>query len=117
MSSLSQAQVASTPVRQITTAGPPTADSPGNWKHPRLAEIARRQSKNTFSERNIRQVVYNTAALVALGLVRQVLAPLIPAWLFVPPSPPSLPTIPTNPPPASPQPSPSTPPTPTSPSS
>ncbi|KAK3905320.1 nuclear pore complex component-domain-containing protein [Staphylotrichum tortipilum] len=85
MSSLSQAQVASTPVRQIATAGPAAANSPGNWKHPRLAEIARRQSKNTFSERNIRQVIYNAAALVAIGLVRQVVVPLVPSWL-IPPS-------------------------------
>jgi nucleoporin POM34 len=78
MSSSALAQTR-TPVKQ-TTAGPPATDSPGNWKHPRLAEITRRQSQNTFSEKNIRQIVYNAGALVSIGLLRQVVLPAVPSW-------------------------------------
>ena len=81
MSSSALAQVKSTPVKQITTPVPAATESPGNWKHPRLAEITRRQSQNVFSEKNIRQIVYNAAALVSIGLVRQVVLPLVPLWL------------------------------------
>jgi nucleoporin POM34 len=78
MSSSALAQVQSTPVKQ--TAAPPVTESPGNWKHPRLAEITRRQSRNTFSEKNIRHIVYNVAALVGLGLAQQVVLPIVPSW-------------------------------------
>ncbi|KAK4105077.1 NPCC-domain-containing protein [Parathielavia hyrcaniae] len=72
----------STPVKQ--TAVTPVTDSPGNWKHPRLAEITLRQSQNTFSEKNIRQIVYNVAALVTLGLLQQVVLPFVPSWAINP---------------------------------
>jgi nucleoporin POM34 len=85
MSSPALAQVNSTPVKQITTPVPAATESPGNWKHPRLAEITRRQNQNTFSEKNIRQIVYNAGALVSFGLIRQVVLPFVPAWLLVPP--------------------------------
>jgi nucleoporin POM34 len=79
MSSSALAQTR-TPVKQ-TTAAPAATDSPGNWKHPRLAEITRRQSQNTFSEKNIRQIVYNAAALVSIGLLRQMVVPALPPWM------------------------------------
>src|SRR5690349_638676 len=87
MSSSALAQVKSTPIKQITSSVPAATESPGNWKHPRLAEITRRQSRNVFSEKNIRQIVYNAAALVSIGLVRQVVLPLVPSWLLVSPEP------------------------------
>lgn len=68
------AQARSTPVKQTT---PAATESPGNWRHPRLAEIAQRQSRSTFSERNIRQVVYNAVAIVGVLVLHQVLMP----WL------------------------------------
>jgi nucleoporin POM34 len=79
MSSSTLTPVKSTPVKQTTA--PAATDSPGNWKHPRLAEITRRQSQNVFSEKNIRKMVYNAVALVSLGLVRQVVLPFVPSWL------------------------------------
>lgn len=70
-----------TPVKQTTTPGRAVTDSPGNWKHPRLAEITRRQSKNVFSEKHIKQIVYNVGALAAIGVLRQVVLPHVPAHL------------------------------------
>ncbi len=83
MSSPALAQANFTPVKQITTPIPAATESPGNWKHPRLAEITRRQSQNTFSEKNIRQIVYNVGALVSVGVVRQSVLPFVPSWLLV----------------------------------
>ncbi|KAL2197619.1 nuclear pore complex component-domain-containing protein [Corynascus similis CBS 632.67] len=82
MSSSALAQVQSTPAKQTTPAG--AAESPGNWKHPRLTEITRRQSKNVFSEKNIRQVVYNAIALLGVGVLRQGVLPFVPAWAISP---------------------------------
>ncbi|KAL2269733.1 hypothetical protein VTJ83DRAFT_1917 [Remersonia thermophila] len=80
--SSSLTQIKSTPVKQTAPAA--AADSPGNWKHPRLAEITRRQSKNTFSEKNARQIVYNVAAIAIVGIVRQVVLPALPSWVIAP---------------------------------
>ena len=79
MSSL--AQVRSTPIKQITTSAGAVKESPGNWKHPRLSEISRRQNRTTFSENHIRQIVYNVAALAGVGVLREVVLPLVPAQL------------------------------------
>ncbi|KAK4149447.1 nuclear pore complex component-domain-containing protein [Chaetomidium leptoderma] len=73
-----------TPVRQTASTVPAGTESPGNWKHPRLAEITRRRSQNIFSEKHIRQIVYNAAALVSVGLLRQVVLPLVPSVLISP---------------------------------
>ncbi|KAL2163108.1 hypothetical protein VTH06DRAFT_6944 [Thermothelomyces fergusii] len=82
MSSSALAQVQYTPVKQ--TGIPAATESPGNWKHPRLAEITRRQSRNLFTEKNVRQVVYNAVALVGLGVLRQGVLPFVPAWAISP---------------------------------
>ncbi|KAM0794882.1 hypothetical protein BDR22DRAFT_977441 [Usnea florida] len=42
--------------------------SPGNWRHPRADEIARRQKANTFDSNNIRKIAYNGGALLILFL-------------------------------------------------
>ncbi|OBT67464.1 hypothetical protein VE03_03061 [Pseudogymnoascus sp. 23342-1-I1] len=49
----------STPTAQTTPSTPQT----GTWQHPRFAEIARRQNATTFSDRNVRSVVYNVGSL------------------------------------------------------
>ena len=64
-----------TPVKQTP---PPVRESPGNWKHPRLAEITRRQSKTSFNEKNIMQIVYNVVAFAGVALLRKVLLPFWP---------------------------------------
>lgn len=54
-----------TPVRSAP-AQTPVTDSPGTWRHPRLDEITRRRNAATFSEKNVRQIIYNVAALLGL---------------------------------------------------
>ncbi|KAM7221700.1 Nuclear pore complex component domain containing protein [Rhypophila decipiens] len=68
-----QARSLATPVKQTP---PPVRESPGNWKHPRLAEITRRQSKTTFNEKNIRQIVYNIGALGIIAVLRRAILPI-----------------------------------------
>ncbi|KAI0122894.1 nuclear pore complex component-domain-containing protein [Xylariales sp. AK1849] len=53
----------STPTR---VTAPAAQDSPGTWRHPRLAEITRRQNATTFSERNVKKIAWNIAAIVAI---------------------------------------------------
>ncbi|KAK2756446.1 hypothetical protein FQN54_005339 [Arachnomyces sp. PD_36] len=38
--------------------------SPGNWRHPQLKEIVKRQSAATFDYRNVRKIVWNGGALI-----------------------------------------------------
>jgi len=42
--------------------------TPGTWRHPRLNEIVRRQNAATFSQRNVRGLVYNGAVLFVLWI-------------------------------------------------
>ena len=52
---------ASTPTKK--GEAPEVTESPGNWKHPRLAEITKRQRAAVFSESNVKTIMYNVAAL------------------------------------------------------
>ncbi len=67
-----------TPVKQ-TAAAP--KESPGNWKHPRLAEIQRRQSRVVFSDKNARTVMHNAAALAIVLFLHSVVSFVLPADL------------------------------------
>lgn len=67
-----------TPVKQ--TAAAPITDSPGNWKHPRLAEITRRQNATEFSGKNISTISWNIAFLAGLFALQ-----LVATWLPAPP--------------------------------
>lgn len=62
----------STPVKSTPVQAAPVVDSPGTWRHPRLNEITRRRNATTFTEKNVRQIVYNIAALLALWSLRVV---------------------------------------------
>ncbi|KND93541.1 Meiotically up-regulated protein [Tolypocladium ophioglossoides CBS 100239] len=62
--------VKSTPVKSTPVKASPATDSPGTWRHPRLDEITRRRNATTFSEKNIRQIAYNAAALLALWSIQ-----------------------------------------------
>ncbi|KAH6655128.1 nuclear pore complex component-domain-containing protein [Truncatella angustata] len=46
-------------------ASSPAAETPGNWRHPRLQEITRRQNASTFSDKNVRKIAWNIAAIAA----------------------------------------------------
>ncbi|KAK4467044.1 nuclear pore complex component-domain-containing protein [Cladorrhinum samala] len=67
-----------TPVKQIARADASVKESPGNWKHPKLQEITRRQNRTTFSEKNVLQIAYNVAIMAGLHLLRQWVLPLTP---------------------------------------
>ncbi|KAK0719599.1 nuclear pore complex component-domain-containing protein [Lasiosphaeris hirsuta] len=71
-----------TPVKQTSITAAPVKESPGNWRHPRLAEITRRQSRTIFSEKNVKQVVYNIAALTLVISLRTLVQPYWPTLLF-----------------------------------
>lgn len=71
----------STPTK--TAPAEPLQDSPGNWRHPRLAEITRRQQKATFGERNINKIACNVVALVALFFIYRFVVRYAPATLVL----------------------------------
>ena len=60
-------QTAATP-----SSGPPT----GTWRHPRLDEITKRQRASSFTDRNLRIILWNVSFLfvsfLTLRLVRSV---------------------------------------------
>lgn len=60
----------STPLAQSTPSTPPT----GTWQHPRFDEIARRQNASTFSDTNVRSVVYNGASLLGCWVAEKLIA-------------------------------------------
>lgn len=45
----------------------------GTWRHPQFDEIARRQNATTFSERNLKQAMYNMTGVVVLWVVARFL--------------------------------------------
>ncbi|RDL40942.1 Uncharacterized protein BP5553_00921 [Venustampulla echinocandica] len=55
----------STPARPSTPANPAQPSTPptGTWRHPKLNEIVRRQNASTFTERNVRIILYNFAGI------------------------------------------------------
>ncbi|KAK5662791.1 hypothetical protein OQA88_6200 [Cercophora sp. LCS_1] len=71
-----------TPVKQTTTTPPPATESPGDWRHPRLAEITQRQARSVFSEKNAKQVLYNSFAWLILYISRRVARSYLPAKLY-----------------------------------
>lgn len=75
-SSSSGAMSLTTPVKQIATpiklAAEPNAstDSPGTWRHPRLNEITRRRNATTFSDKNVRQIVFGGIGIVTIWVLQ-----------------------------------------------
>ncbi|KAF2436921.1 hypothetical protein EJ08DRAFT_7134 [Tothia fuscella] len=73
----------STPAAQTTI--PPAAPTPptGTWRHPRAAEIARRQQAATFNSQKLWHAIYNAIFLcttfVVPGLIPKTLTPTLPA--------------------------------------
>ena len=63
MSSSAAQTAVATPNRTPTA---PIQESPGTWRHPRLAEIHKRQEAFTFSEKNMTRIAFNICALAAL---------------------------------------------------
>jgi hypothetical protein len=55
----------STPVAQTPASTPQT----GTWRHPKMDEIVRRQNAASFSDRNMRNILWNVGGIVALFFV------------------------------------------------
>lgn len=68
-----------TPKTSDTPAILPAAPTPptGTWRHPRLDDIARRQSASIFGQRNLRRAAVSIGCLIATFYI----IPLIPNWL------------------------------------
>lgn len=74
----------STPTK--VAASIPTAESPGNWRHPRLSEVSKRKIASDFGERNIHRIAYNVAALALLWGLALLLRQYTPAPKWFSPS-------------------------------
>ncbi|KAI9149231.1 Golgi to ER traffic protein 4 [Paramyrothecium foliicola] len=62
-------QLRSTPTKSAAVTDAAVTDSPGTWRHPRLDEITRRRNATTFTEKNVRQIAYNTVTFLGLWAV------------------------------------------------
>lgn len=66
-----------TPVTPTTPAGnKASTPATGTWRHPRFEEIARRQNATMFGEKNVSQIVWNSASLFLTFHVDKVLGML-----------------------------------------
>ncbi|CAN8095850.1 unnamed protein product [Discula destructiva] len=61
-----------TPIRSTPANNTPVTESPGNWQHPRIDEITRRQNATVFASDNVKTILYNFAALFILALIQRV---------------------------------------------
>ncbi|KAK2602191.1 hypothetical protein N8I77_008742 [Diaporthe amygdali] len=59
----------------------PVTDSPGNWQHPRIKEITRRQQATVFGSDNVKTIIYNIAAFFIIYVLRLVAAEHAPTQL------------------------------------
>lgn len=75
MSSSTLQKTVSTPTK---AAPSPAPETPGNWRHPRLQEITRRQNASTFSDKNVRKIAWNIAAIAAATALIAVLHKYVP---------------------------------------
>lgn len=67
-----------------STPGPVT-ESPGNWQHPRIKEITRRQNATVFNTHNVKTIVYNIGAILIIHLIHLSVARFGPPELQVHP--------------------------------
>lgn len=59
----------------------PVAESPGNWSHPRIDEITRRQNATVFTGDHLKTILYNVAAIVILNFMQKINAEFGPSQL------------------------------------
>jgi len=69
-----------------STARPSTPVTPrlstpqtGTWKHPRFDEIARRQNATTFTDRNVKMILFNVGGLLAMWMSEKFVKANIPS--------------------------------------
>jgi nucleoporin POM34 len=68
----------STPVAQSSPSTPQT----GTWRHPKLDEIVRRQNATTFSDRNVKKILYNVGGIIAAFFLARSLWDMYAASVF-----------------------------------
>lgn len=55
----------STPKATLAALSPSEGSgTPGKWRHPQLSEIVRRQNAATFSDKDVKRLVWNGGALL-----------------------------------------------------
>jgi len=62
------------PLRLSRTSTPVTgspATTPGKWRHPQFEEIIRRQQETTFSDQNVKKIIYNVVAFFVLWILQK----------------------------------------------
>ena len=70
--------IPSTPANHLRTATTsiPRSESPGQWRHPKLSELARRQKRNSFNNSNVWTIIANVVAVIATWQWRDALSPM-----------------------------------------
>lgn len=61
---MSSALVPATPLSRLAPA-PPSTPPTGTWQHPSFDEIARRRNLATFTDRNVKSILWNAGMLLA----------------------------------------------------
>ncbi|CZR56345.1 uncharacterized protein PAC_06233 [Phialocephala subalpina] len=66
----------STPVAQTASSVPQT----GTWRHPKMDEIVRRQNASSFTDRNVRNILYNSGGILTAFFVARALWESFPSF-------------------------------------
>lgn len=66
----------STPVAQTASSIPRT----GTWRHPKMDEIVRRQNASSFTDRNVRNILYNSGGILMVFFVARALWDSFPSF-------------------------------------
>ncbi|KAI9686752.1 MAG: hypothetical protein M1822_002811 [Bathelium mastoideum] len=70
-----------TPKDRVGQSGATTpASTPGTWRHPRMEEIAARQSVSTFTDRNVNIITWNVSVLLSSFVLTQMIHKILPAF-------------------------------------
>ena len=65
---MASGSIPSTPTAR-TVPRPVVTPTTGSWEHPKFDEIARRQSQATFTDRNVKRILWNGGALTGTWIV------------------------------------------------
>ncbi|KAI9793426.1 MAG: hypothetical protein M1816_000319 [Peltula sp. TS41687] len=68
---------------KLSLHGPSADIPPGTWRHPKFDEIARRQDRSTFTDRNLQKVIWNGSILLVIWVLGWCLEPWfnMPLWI------------------------------------
>lgn len=63
----------STPISQGARLPDVSTPSPGTWRHPKFDEVAQRQKAALFTDGNLRKIIWNGGALLALWIANELI--------------------------------------------